>query len=279
MTLVSTSGRLVDKVRVSAFLRAQNPDDAADPAAQSRFSALRRFAIETCTASATNANCTTNAGFTRIYTSATNAFPGGRPRPLAPDLLLREFDVPDTMATHVRLVALTNQCTGGPAYQGEQDDDPSNVTDCDTGSPQGRNLRAAELQVISQKGATSMVRDPVVVLAMDGPGTTAPGSEVTFTIRYTNHGPEPASNATVVDTLPAGLRFVSASPGATFDALDREVRWSVGTVAVGVTGAVRVRARVGLTVAPGTVLLNRAEFRAPKTVANPAVRAVTVLAL
>jgi extracellular elastinolytic metalloproteinase len=50
-------------------------------------------------------------------------------------------------ATHVRLRVLTNQCTGTPAYQGDQDDDPLNVTDCDDGSTQDENVRAAELQV------------------------------------------------------------------------------------------------------------------------------------
>jgi extracellular elastinolytic metalloproteinase len=42
---------------------------------------------------------------------------------------------------------LTNQCTGTPAYQGDQDDDPLNATDCDDCSTQDENLRAAELQV------------------------------------------------------------------------------------------------------------------------------------
>jgi hypothetical protein len=30
---------------------------------------------------------------------------------------------------------LTNQCTGQPTFQGEQDADPANATDCRTGSP------------------------------------------------------------------------------------------------------------------------------------------------
>jgi extracellular elastinolytic metalloproteinase len=39
------------------------------------------------------------------------------PRPAAPDLILRRFDVPDTLATHVRIRVLANQCTGNPAPQ------------------------------------------------------------------------------------------------------------------------------------------------------------------
>jgi hypothetical protein len=47
----------------------------------------------------------------------------------------------------VRLRVLTNQCTGTPAYLGDQDDDPGNVTDCIAGSTQDDNVRAAELQL------------------------------------------------------------------------------------------------------------------------------------
>ncbi len=50
-------------------------------------------------------------------------------------------------STPVRLRVLINQCTGTPGYQGDQDDDPRNVTDCGDGSVQDDNVRAAELQV------------------------------------------------------------------------------------------------------------------------------------
>jgi hypothetical protein len=35
----------------------------------------------------------------------------------------------------VQIRVLTNQCTGNPAFQGEQDADPLNGTDCRQGSP------------------------------------------------------------------------------------------------------------------------------------------------
>ena len=62
--------------------------------------------------------------FTSVFTSAADAFPSAVPRPRAPELIIRSFAVPETRATHVRLRVLTNQCTGAPAYQGDQDDDP-----------------------------------------------------------------------------------------------------------------------------------------------------------
>src|SRR5439155_25931984 len=93
----------VTHVQVSALLSS----------GQNRFGALRSFEIWACTASVANGNCAT--GFTKIYTSPGDAFPGVAPRPVAPNLTLRDFDVPDTSSTDVRLVVLTNQCTAGPA--------------------------------------------------------------------------------------------------------------------------------------------------------------------
>ncbi|MDP9445268.1 MAG: M36 family metallopeptidase [Actinomycetota bacterium] len=164
----------VGLVKVSALLRSGAPcsgEENCDPQdnSQNRFSALRQFAIETCRQSATTV-CTKRStadaagpGFTRIFTSAPEAFPASVPRPLAPSLILREFDVPDVRATHVRLVVLSNQCTGNSEYHGDQDNDPNVHSDCRTQglvaapdeaiiAPQDTTVRAAELQVFSAGG-------------------------------------------------------------------------------------------------------------------------------
>lgn len=153
--------RNVTRVAVSALLRPTNASDpGGDTGAQSRFSALRQFEIWTCVASPVNNGCNSPTAFRKVYTSPTNAFPSGRPRPLAPDLTLRSFDIPDVTATHVRLRVVTNQCTGGPAYQGEQDNDPVNVTDCSAGSSQDQFVRASELQVFTGNAALRATAAP-----------------------------------------------------------------------------------------------------------------------
>jgi hypothetical protein len=150
----STASHRVDRIQVSALLRPPIGEDA-DPGGQNRFTALRQFEILTCTASAT-VDCGQDGQYRRIYTSPSNAFPAVAPRPRAPDMIMRSFDVPRTRATHVRLRVLHNQCTGTPAYRGDQDDDPRHDTDCVTGSvaatgaPQGTIVRAAELQVFDR---------------------------------------------------------------------------------------------------------------------------------
>jgi extracellular elastinolytic metalloproteinase len=132
--------RVVSRVQVSALL--------APP--QSRFTAVRSFTISTCTAAGLT-TCLLPTDFTTVYTSPADAFPADAPRPVAPHLILRDFDIPDTPATHVRFTVTHNQCTA-PAtdFQGDQDaGDPLNNSDCDSGSARDDEVRAAELQAFS----------------------------------------------------------------------------------------------------------------------------------
>ncbi|GAB6986125.1 M36 family metallopeptidase [Nocardioides pyridinolyticus] len=140
----------VRRVQVSAMLTpaAADPSEIPfarepDPDSDSRFTALRKFALEACV----KACGSDKAVWKRFYTSPGNAFPALRPRPVAPNLTLRSFAVPSTKAAAIRLVVLENQCTGFAGYAGEQDNDPSNATDCATASDRGTIVHAAELQV------------------------------------------------------------------------------------------------------------------------------------
>ncbi len=138
----------VRRVQVSAMLRPAPADPneiplAADPDSGSRFTALRQFALEACVRDCTSANAT----WKRFYTSSADAFPALRPRPVAPNLILRGFKVAPTRAAAIRFVVLENQCTGFAGYAGEQDNDPSNATDCKTASDRGSIVHAAEMQV------------------------------------------------------------------------------------------------------------------------------------
>jgi hypothetical protein len=119
-----------------------SPDDTA----QNRFSALRAFRIETCDSSVEN--CSNAASWVTAFDSPSDAFPAVRPRPVAPDVNLRSWSLGGGAATLVRLVVKTNQCTGGPDFQGDQDNDPSSNSDCSASST-ATQVRAAELEVVS----------------------------------------------------------------------------------------------------------------------------------
>ena len=106
---------------------------------------LRQFEIWTCNDQA--ADCSQDDSYQRAYASASDAFPADAPRPVAPMMLLRNFTFSPVKATHLRIVVRNSQCTGGPAYQGEQDADPNNATDCNAAGPATtRFVRVAEVQ-------------------------------------------------------------------------------------------------------------------------------------
>ena len=134
----------VRRVQVSAQLR---PPVTGDPDAgtQNRYTALRQFKVLACTATAA-VTCTNASEFRTVYTSKPDAFPAVAPRPRVTNLVVKSFDIRDTTATHLRLEVVTNQCTGGPDFAGEQDADPRAATDCATASPQALNVRVAEFQ-------------------------------------------------------------------------------------------------------------------------------------
>jgi extracellular elastinolytic metalloproteinase len=138
----------VRRVQVSTLLR-PNINDPADPGGQNRFSALRQFEVLACDA-ATGADCAADASYRVVYTSPADAFPSTVPRPRAPELIMRSFGIPATAATHLRLRVVSSQCTGNPAYAGEQDADPRSTTDCATGSAAAGQVRAAEFQAFAR---------------------------------------------------------------------------------------------------------------------------------
>jgi hypothetical protein len=150
----------VKRVQVSAYLTpapasaTDIPLAQDDPDSGSRFTALRQFALEACTADCGTAGAT----WTRFYTSPADAFPSTLPRPVAPTLNLREFDVPDTQAAAVRLVTLENQCTGQEAYAGQQTASATVLTDCKEGSDRGTIVHASELQVFG--ASATLPRQP-----------------------------------------------------------------------------------------------------------------------
>jgi hypothetical protein len=145
----------VDNLGVSALLVPGN----------NRFTALRSFDAYACTAGkvAANATCdgSIDAGWTKIVQSPDDAFPSVNPRPVAPDLTLRYFGataVPPV--THVKFVVDTNQCTGQASYQGDQDNDQTNNSDCPPSIPappalpvpRGTEVHVSELEVFGSKG-------------------------------------------------------------------------------------------------------------------------------
>jgi uncharacterized repeat protein (TIGR01451 family)/uncharacterized delta-60 repeat protein len=80
--------------------------------------------------------------------------------------------------------------------------------------------------------------DPTANLALsvsDAPDPIQVGSNLTYTLTVTNLGPTAASSVTIIDTLPAGATFVSATsnPGGTNSVTGSQVTFTVGALPVG----------------------------------------------
>jgi extracellular elastinolytic metalloproteinase len=140
--VVDLGGRQTfDRAKVSAHLLP----------GQNRFTALRAFELLACTATPAQPCDPAQADrWGRIHSSRTDAFPGDNPRPVAPALILRSFEVPRTTATHVLFRVTDNQCTGQTSFHGKQDRDPRHETDCRIGTPlppRNTEVHAAELQL------------------------------------------------------------------------------------------------------------------------------------
>ncbi|RKR91039.1 fungalysin metallopeptidase (M36) [Micromonospora pisi] len=147
VTVALPGAQTVRRVNVSAFLRPAITGDV-DTGSQNALTALRSFTVLAC--DSRRADCADDANYRRVYTSRSDAFPGGAFRPYTRELNLRSFEIPKTTATHLRLEVAASQCTGGPLYAGEQDSDPATTTDCATGSPFRTQVRIAEFQAFER---------------------------------------------------------------------------------------------------------------------------------
>ena len=85
----------------------------------------------------------------------------------------------------------------------------------------------------------------LVVHKVGAPNPVAPGNNLIYFITVTNLGPSPADAVVVVDTLPAGVTFVSATPS---QGSCVSVNCSLGTLASGATATITVKVKVN----PGT---------------------------
>lgn len=116
------------------------------------------------------------------------------------------------------------------------------ITHSDVWDPNNRNNTA--------RTPTDPQQADLIVSKTVDDSTPNVGANVTFTIALENQGPSSAMNVSLVDTLPAGLQFVSASPSV--GSFTSGV-WTVGSVAAGGTPTLTLVAKV-LSPASGPVL-------------------------
>jgi uncharacterized repeat protein (TIGR01451 family) len=91
-----------------------------------------------------------------------------------------------------------------------------------------------------------------------GPAVAQPGSTITYTITFTNHGDIDDDDCEIDDLLGDDLTYVSSTGGGVYDAANRTVTWRTGKVAAGASSTFTVDAKVSDDAAVGSVLMNQA---------------------
>ena len=138
------NGSNVKRLGVSALLVPGN----------NRFTALRSFDAYVCRAGTVVANPTCDGsidtGWTQLLSAPPDAFPSVNPRPVTPDMTLRYFEAAHSIVgTHVKFVVTSNQCTGQPSFAGDQDNDPTNNSDC-LATSRANEVHVSEVEVFGQ---------------------------------------------------------------------------------------------------------------------------------
>lgn len=102
---------------------------------------------------------------------------------------------------------------------------------------------------------TLTVADLLLVKQLVGGDSVLAGRPVTYQLQYSNRSTTtPARNATLVDTLPAAMQFVSATGGPTVNG--QVVTWPIGDIAPGATATVTLVTRVTTPPANGAPIVN-----------------------
>lgn len=126
--------------------------------------------------------------------------------------------------------------------------------------------------LVYQRQAALTVRKPAdLSVGKTGAGTVNPGATLVYTITYGNAGPFGTDGpVSVVDTLPAGVTYVSSSPGGVYSATAGTVAWNLGTLGAGANGALALTVSVPNGAPPLTVLTNTVAISAIAQDTNPA---------
>jgi uncharacterized repeat protein (TIGR01451 family) len=104
-----------------------------------------------------------------------------------------------------------------------------------------------------------------LAVAKHGPLSVTAGDLLTYTLAYSNAGPDVARGVLLTDTLPDGFSYLASSIAPRFDA--RQLSWDLGDVPVGASGAITLTVVSSPDLAEGQAHLNQlsASTTSPET--------------
>lgn len=142
--------------------------------------------------------------------------------------------------------------TGSSSTEGIQTFAPNPSTAlqyaCNTGGSISDNSAVCIFNPNAVPGSCAPASADLSLAKTASSGTVPPGGNLTYTLTVSNGGPDDATNVVVVDTLPAGVSYVSDTCGGVFaPGPPATVTWNAGTVANGAQAvcAITVTVTVG----------------------------------
>jgi uncharacterized repeat protein (TIGR01451 family) len=123
-----------------------------------------------------------------------------------------------------------------------------------TGNEYVNNAKIMSGTKEKEASATVVIEDYGVEITKDAPAEANPGDEITYTIDWILNGTGTAPVVNVVDTLPAGTTFVSAS--GVYSILNDEITWEYTDVAPGTTETITVTVELTNVIVDETVTNN-----------------------
>lgn len=97
---------------------------------------------------------------------------------------------------------------------------------------------SADGGLTAEANCATVVRQPVLEVTKTGPKERYIGRSANYEITVTNRGDTPAQNTTLVDPIPAGTEFVSATDGGSLSG--GQVTWNLGTLEPGASKKVTI---------------------------------------
>ena len=117
------------------------------------------------------------------------------------------------------------------------------LTAAQAGPTVNRVVVTADGNVAEEAQVPLEVVGPSLVVVRDGPKRLFPNKTGTYANIITNPGLSPVTAVNVVETVPAGMEFVEASDGGTYNAAKRFVSWTIGQIAATASKTVKVTLR------------------------------------
>ena len=117
-------------------------------------------------------------------------------------------------------------------------------------------------------------------LSMSAQPTVSAGDTIKYSIKYQNQGNIYQSNAVMLDTLPRYTSLVTSPKGlfkaVTFDTAQRIVRWTMDSLAAGISDSVGLTLAVSRNIPDSTSILNRTWFSSSQ-LASQSTQTVTLV--